>query len=162
MTKKISKRQENLLKMIDKTKDDKDYQKIWERKLEHLKNKELIEEVNNFIESIIAEAICHNDEGVQVDCNLCFNNEGEEVECELMEEFSKQTRPVLDECMNDDGDIVDFENCVNEDVEVVEFQLVKSSKQTRPVLDECRNDKGEIVDCENCVDEEGDVVECEF
>ena len=36
MTKKISKRQENLLKMIDKTKDDKDYQKIWERKLEEL------------------------------------------------------------------------------------------------------------------------------
>jgi len=41
MTKKISKRQENLLKMIDKTKDDKDYQKIWERKLEELKKKEV-------------------------------------------------------------------------------------------------------------------------
>ena len=41
MTKKISKRQENLLKMIDKTKDNKDYQKIWERKLEELKKKEV-------------------------------------------------------------------------------------------------------------------------
>ena len=41
MTKKISKRQENLLKMIDKTKGDKDYQKIWERKLEELKKKEV-------------------------------------------------------------------------------------------------------------------------
>jgi hypothetical protein len=41
MTKKISKRQENLLKMIDKTKNDKDYQKIWERKLEELKKKEV-------------------------------------------------------------------------------------------------------------------------
>ena len=41
MTKKISKRQENLLKMIDKTKDDKDYQKICERKLEELKKKEV-------------------------------------------------------------------------------------------------------------------------
>ena len=41
MTKKISKRQENLLKMIDKTRDDKDYQKIWERKLEELKKKEV-------------------------------------------------------------------------------------------------------------------------
>jgi hypothetical protein len=27
--------------MIDKTKDDKDYQKIWERKLEELKKKEV-------------------------------------------------------------------------------------------------------------------------
>ena len=41
MTKKISKRQENLLKMIDKTKDDKSMQQMWERKLEELKKKEV-------------------------------------------------------------------------------------------------------------------------
>merc|ERR1719402_2054774 len=71
----------------------------------------------------VATAICHNDEGAEVECAECA--EGDEG-CEQIQ-AKHQTRPVLEECRNDVGEIV---ACASE----------------------CDNDEGAEVECAECAE----------